>query len=250
MSRMESDQEDLEALEVQAAISLSLAEDDDPALEEAERVMLAMAMSLAGQEEHVDFHTADDDMEQARLAVPMSAAPFHGVEGFERNVHPNDDEDEMLSLAVAMSLAAVSEEDEDDHSGWSDPVFECQCCSEEACPLAEVCTCEGDCMFCRDCVRRGAEVAVGEGKTGVTCFAGCGRNIGDSVLREVLSPPVFRQLQQRRQAEEVEAAGLEDLEKCPACSFAVIMTDTQFTVLVCGNPDCRKETCRLCGEVT
>ena len=109
--------------------------------------------------------------------------------------------------------------------------------------------CEGSCMFCRECVRRGAEVAIGEGKTVIDCFAGCSHTIGDDFLRMVLSSPVFEQLQQRRQMEEVEAAGLEDLEKCPACTFAVIMTNTQFTVLICGNPNCRKETCRLCGEV-
>ena len=48
--------------------------------------------------------------------------------------------------------------------------------------------------------------------------------------------------------EEVEAAGLEDLEKCPACSFATIIPDKGMKVLVCGNPECGKETCRECRE--
>ena len=84
-------------------------------------------------------------------------------------------------------------------------------------------------------------MAIGEGKAAFNFFG--------HALRIGLPGQVFEQLQQHRQMEEVEAAGLEDLERCPACSFAIIMTDTEFTVLICGNPTCRKETCRLCKEV-
>ena len=48
--------------------------------------------------------------------------------------------------------------------------------------------------------------------------------------------------------EEVEAAGLEDLEKCPACNYATVIQDPGIKVLVCGNPECGKETCRECKE--
>ena len=70
----------------------------------------------------------------------------------------------------------------------------------------------------------------------------------DAVVQAALPPAMFKKLQQKRQLEEVEAAGLEDLEKCPACSFATIIPDRGVKVLVCGNPECGKETCRECRE--
>ena len=79
-------------------------------------------------------------------------------------------------------------------------------------------------------------------------LAGCGQMMEDAVVQAALPPAVFNKLQQKRQLEEVEAAGLEDLEKCPACSFATIIPDPGVKVLVCGNPECGKETCRECRE--
>merc|ERR1719209_127902 len=38
------------------------------------------------------------------------------------------------------------------------------------------------------------------------------------------------------------------MERCPACSYATIMPDAGVRVLVCGNPQCGKQTCRLCKE--
>merc|ERR1712059_83086 len=68
------------------------------------------------------------------------------------------------------------------------------------------------------------------------------------VLRTVLPSGMFSQLMQRRQMQEINEAGLEDLVQCPACSFATVMPDPLFTVLRCGNPACGRGTCRLCKE--
>jgi hypothetical protein len=197
-----------------------LADGRDP---EEEEIMLAMAVSIACASEE----------EEKRRVLDTGA----------------NDEMEQLDFAVAMSLSEMSALDDEPHMTESEALFECQCCSDDTCLLAEVFMCEGSCMFCKECIKRGTEVAIGEGKTVIDCFAGCGKVIGDDVLRVVLPGQVFEQLQEHRQMEEVEAAGLEDLERCPACSFAIIMTETEFTVLICGNPTCRKETCRLCKEV-
>jgi len=127
-------------------------------------------------------------------------------------------------------------------------VFECQCCFDSDCLLTEVCICEGGCMLCRDCVKRGVGVAIGDNKTEISCLAGCQSNMADHVIKEVLPAKTFQLLLQRRQIEEVEAAGIEDLEKCTACNFATIMPNPGDKVIVCGNPECGKETCRLCKE--
>merc|ERR1711892_55259 len=222
ISRMEEEEEvtveEEDTVEVQTAISLSLQTGWD---QEEDEMKLAMAVSIASAAE-----------EEERKTEIVSS---------------DDDELEKLSFAVAMSLATELDDTRDIPE--PEATFECECCSDDSCLLVELCMCEESCMFCRECVRRGAEVAIGEGKTVIDCFAGCGSVIGDEILRTVLPIQVFELLQQHRQMEEVDAAGLEDLEHCPACSFAIILTETLFTVLICGNPNCGKETCRLCKEV-
>ena len=94
----------------------------------------------------------------------------------------------------------------------------------------------------------GASVAIGDSKTAIECLAGCGQMMEEEAVKKALPSALFNKLQQKRQLEEVEAAGLEDLEKCPACSYATIIPDPAVKVLVCGNPECGKETCRECRE--
>jgi TRIAD3 protein (E3 ubiquitin-protein ligase RNF216) len=108
--------------------------------------------------------------------------------------------------------------------------------------------CEAGCMFCRDCVRRGSEVQIADSKSIISCLISCGENIPLPVLQTVLPALMFSKLVQRRQMEEVQAAGLKDLVQCPACSFATIMSDPEDKVIVCGNQECGKMTCRICGE--
>jgi len=127
-------------------------------------------------------------------------------------------------------------------------LFECQVCFDSDCLVAEVAMCDTGCMFCRDCVRRGAEVQIGDSKSAISCLTSCGEDIPMAVLQLVLPNTMFSKLVQRRQMEEVQAAGLEDLVQCPACSFATIMPDPGDKVIICGNQECGKHTCRLCGE--
>ena len=63
-------------------------------------------------------------------------------------------------------------------------------------------------------------------------------------LRRVMEPVVYRKVQERRQQEEVMAAGVENLVSCPFCSFMIIMPDPENKVLECLNPECLKESCR------
>jgi len=126
--------------------------------------------------------------------------------------------------------------------------FECQCCFDTNAPLAEVCMCDnGDHMFCRECVRRGTEVNIGENKTRVACFEqDCPREFDMRVLKVVLDAAVFARFEERRQAAEVAMAGLDNLATCPACTYAVILPDND-QLLHCRRPECGKVTCRKCG---
>lgn len=44
------------------------------------------------------------------------------------------------------------------------------------------------------------------------------------------------------------AAGVENLVSCPFCCFMIIMPDPDNKVLECLNPECLKESCRMCKE--
>ena len=59
---------------------------------------------------------------------------------------------------------------------------------------------------------------------------------------------ILSKLLQRRQAEEVGAAGMEDLVTCPFCPYQTIMENPDDRVLACRNPECGRESCRLCKE--
>lgn len=58
---------------------------------------------------------------------------------------------------------------------------------------------------------------------------------------------MFSKVVQKRQLQEVKAAGIEDLELCPYCDFATI-PPAGDKIFYCLNPECMKETCRLCKE--
>jgi hypothetical protein len=49
---------------------------------------------------------------------------------------------------------------------------------------------------------------------------------------------------QKRQLEEVHAAGIEDLENCPFCDF-VTTPNPDSTVFSCYNPQCMRDSCRF-----
>ncbi|KAJ9589904.1 hypothetical protein L9F63_016965, partial [Diploptera punctata] len=67
------------------------------------------------------------------------------------------------------------------------------------------------------------------------------------VLQTVLNPAIFSKMLQRKQLEEVKAAGIEDLETCPFCDFASI-PPREDKVFRCLNPDCMRESCRNCKQ--
>lgn len=52
---------------------------------------------------------------------------------------------------------------------------------------------------------------------------------------------------QKKHIEEVKAAAIENLEFCSFCDFALILVP-EDKIFTCLNPECLKETCRLCRE--
>ncbi len=131
-------------------------------------------------------------------------------------------------------------------------LLECVCCCNDECLLEDMLPCKAGHLFCRECVQRASDVAIGEGKTALTCLGQCEEPFELMTLQNALKANVFSKWLRKIQLAEVEQAELEGLERCPFCEFATIMDTTpeENKVLQCQNPDCGKESCRLCREIS
>ncbi|CAH1128313.1 unnamed protein product [Ceutorhynchus assimilis] len=124
----------------------------------------------------------------------------------------------------------------------------CSCCFDDEVMPLDILTCTGGCRFCRECIKRSSEVAFGDGKINFPCLSdGCNEVFSLQMLQNVLDPKLFSKIAQKQAVAEVKAAGLEDLESCPFCDFANIPAP-EDKIFRCLNPDCMKESCRLCKE--
>ncbi len=128
--------------------------------------------------------------------------------------------------------------------------MECTCCYNDECLDEDMLPCRGGHLFCRECVQRASEVAIGEGKVDLTCLGQCEEVFELSTLQKALKPNTFAKWLSRIQLAEIEKAEIDGLEQCPFCPFATII-DTrpeEDKVFRCQNPDCSKDSCRLCKE--
>lgn len=128
-------------------------------------------------------------------------------------------------------------------------LFECGCCYDDECLFEDLSSCPEGHLFCKTCVIRSTEAAFGEMKTKFPCLSGeCEQNIPLSILQTVIPANLFSKIVQRMQEEEILQANIQDLVSCPFCPFATIMPNPDDKVFKCLNPECLKESCRLCQE--
>ncbi|KAK0046834.1 E3 ubiquitin-protein ligase RNF216 [Biomphalaria pfeifferi] len=128
-------------------------------------------------------------------------------------------------------------------------IYECCCCFDDECLFEELASCPEGHLFCKTCVIRSTESAFGEMKVVFPCLAGgCDQNISLNTLQTILPSNLFSKIIRRIQEEEVQKANIPDLVTCPFCPFATIMPNPEDKVLKCLNPECLKESCRLCQE--
>ncbi|XP_067012881.2 uncharacterized protein [Anabrus simplex] len=126
-------------------------------------------------------------------------------------------------------------------------LMECGCCFAGDVLVEDMAACEAGHLFCKECVLRGTETQIGDGKTTFPCFSDCTSEFSLKTLKDILKPSVFSRLLHRKQIEEVKAAGIPGLETCQFCDFATIPAP-EDKVFHCLNPECMKNTCRLCKE--
>ncbi|PSN43918.1 hypothetical protein C0J52_03662 [Blattella germanica] len=123
-------------------------------------------------------------------------------------------------------------------------LLECQCCFNNELLDLEVDTCTEGHIFCKECIKKSAEIAISEGRCHFLCLTNCLAEFSLRVIQGLLKPTVFSKMILRRQMEEVQAAGIADLETCPFCDFATIPAAND-KVFMCLNPECMRDSCRM-----
>lgn len=125
----------------------------------------------------------------------------------------------------------------------------CACCYDEELIPEECYFCKNSCIFCKDCIKKGVETAIGDGKLDFPCLADCGSEYSIPTLQMVLESVVFSRMAQRKQMDEVKRANIDGLETCPFCEFATI-PPPDSKIFTCLNSECMKESCRECRHVS
>ncbi|KAK6853210.1 hypothetical protein PG995_010022 [Apiospora arundinis] len=151
--------------------------------------------------------------------------------------------------------AAEAEENANrDRAISSGQVTECGCCFDNI-PLNRIVQCDGETAhsFCRPCMRKQAESQIGYQKYQLTCMSmeGCEAGFSVSQRQTFLDEKLQVALDRIEQQAMLEMAGIESLETCPFCPFAMeyppVEENREFR---CANADCEIVSCRLCRKVT
>lgn len=131
---------------------------------------------------------------------------------------------------------------------------ECGCCYDEF-PLNRMVHCEGDVahFFCRECMKQHANTQIGYSKYELICMSTseCTGGYSRAQRQTFLDEKMQVALDRIEQEAILRMAGIENLETCPFCPFAMeyppVEENKEFR---CANTDCELVSCRLCRKVT
>ncbi|KAK8127626.1 hypothetical protein PG984_008734 [Apiospora sp. TS-2023a] len=181
-------------------------------------------------------------------------------------LHGDLSADEKAALKEFMAARRIREEHETKAAAEADEnankdsailngqVAECGCCFDNV-PLNRVVQCDGEeaHSFCRPCMRKQAESQIGYQKYQLTCMSmdGCQAGFSASQRQMFLDEKLQVALDRIEQQAMLEMAGIESLETCPFCPFAMeyppVEENKEFR---CANADCEIVSCRLCRKMT
>ncbi len=148
--------------------------------------------------------------------------------------------DEIEAVAVAVKSTR-----QDRYAAAKHQLVDCACCCDDCLPEDQL-LCPSGHAFCPNCVQKGAEMALGQGKAQLTCLAhACPHVYEPSALQEALKPSTLRALQCRARSHAAPQA--EHVESCPYCHLPCDMAEITGHTFLCPNPDCARTSCRLCG---
>ncbi|CAF0773983.1 unnamed protein product [Adineta steineri] len=127
--------------------------------------------------------------------------------------------------------------------------LECEICCQEDLLIDDMVECTVGHLYCRNCVRTHIDVCFKEGKYRFACVENsCPGEYTMRLINELLPSKDLKRLNRRIQEENIRQAEIDGLECCPYCPYAVIVDNPNDKIFRCLNPECMKETCRLCNE--
>lgn len=127
--------------------------------------------------------------------------------------------------------------------------LECSICYRDDLLIDDMVECTNEHLCCRSCTRTHIDVCFQEGKCRFACVeSSCSGEYTIQLVNELLSPKDVQRLHKRLQEVNIRQAAIDGLECCPHCPYAVIVENPDDKVFRCLNPECMKETCRLCKE--
>ncbi|XP_076272346.1 uncharacterized protein LOC143203906 [Rhynchophorus ferrugineus] len=120
---------------------------------------------------------------------------------------------------------------------------DCLICYDELIP-EECFICQKGCIFCKKCLHQAIMVKMGDGEYNFDCSM-CDSKFTMPTVQNVLGQEKFDALMIKVQSEEIRRANVDGMETCPFCDFTDVPLPSS-NIFKCLNPDCRKESCRLC----
>lgn len=152
-------------------------------------------------------------------------------------------------LRAQAKIEQIEAENEAFHAATGGLV-ECKCCFSD-CPVNRMISCTGDeaHFFCSTCIKKNVETQIGYMRYEISCVdtSQCKAGFSPTGLAEIIGTALVKKLDDLRQRDELDKAGIEGLEECPFCNFKAICPpleeDREFR---CMGPDCGKTSCRLC----
>lgn len=129
-------------------------------------------------------------------------------------------------------------------------LMECGCCYSEY-PFEQLVQCTEAHLFCKQCLQRYAEQTLfGDGRTTLKCMNTmgdpCPGVFTESMLRASLPEKVLEKFSEAQTRDSLKAAHIDDLVTCSHCQCQASMAQDAGKIMHC--PQCRKDTCRECGE--
>jgi len=192
---------------------------------------------------------AEDQTQKAMMSVEDMLDMYENPEDYFKDQNRDTKRDDDV-----WAFIRNSEEQHQQRIEWARAagiLIECKCCYSDDCLEEDMLPCKGGHLFCKECIQRASVVAIGEGQTQLKCLGLCEEDFKLSTLQRALRPIIYAKWLKKIQLDQLEKAGVEGLEQCPFCPFATIMNSTpdENKIFNCQNPDCAKESCRLCREV-
>ncbi|KAL6310234.1 hypothetical protein BKA93DRAFT_2861 [Sparassis latifolia] len=129
--------------------------------------------------------------------------------------------------------------------------IECGCCFSPV-PFERMAQCTEGHLFCTNCMTSYASQMLGSLDANMVCMdrCGCDAAFPDSEFRRFLTPEMYVLYARVKQQQDIEAAGLENLEECPNCDFKAVIEDTLHRrVFWCLNEECASVTCLDCKKL-